>query len=289
MGIDQYLGSHVHWADVTEEQSSVYIIRLTIAFSVLFLLLSERIHLDPPDLPYRKSIMVCLLVITTLVVVAFIAYATGKHHYIHLFAYKLSEGMWVLVNCTVAHFPSRLLAEPPEKLHYFFYFSLLLVAGAVVCQGLTHRSYNAVYVANLAVSGYSLRLLLRLVALLQQQGLCVKAAECLCRVEYIIVFINSTIIVLTVLAGTKAYHLKGSLFVMYWFRIHFLLVEYGRRFVVQLSPEEAAANTSGELADNDIRGLKAMRSFLLDGSEHATEPPDGRGSHKLDPNHACFS
>mmetsp|Transcript_10704 Transcript_10704/g.24397 ORF Transcript_10704/g.24397 Transcript_10704/m.24397 type:complete len:306 (+) Transcript_10704:58-975(+) len=259
--MQELLGSNVHWATISEEQSSVYITRITVSLAILVMLTSEHIHLDPKDTPYRKAVLACLVVIACLVSASFAGYIIGEMH-LQLVCYKVSEGLWVLVNSTVAHFPSRILSEPPERLQIFFYFSALLVIIAGVLHYASHRSFNVVYIANVIVSGYTLTLLGRLTSMLRTAGQCLKAAECLCRAEYVIILLNIVIILLTACVGTKAYYFKGCLFVMYWIRMHFLLVEYGRRFVVQLGPASESV-TSGKIADAEVGRTPSKSKGLL--------------------------
>eukprot|EP00971_Amphidinium_carterae_P009748 192194-Amphidinium_carterae.1 len=114
-----------YWAVFSEEQSAAYIIRLVVSAAVLFVLTSEQIHLDPPGVQYRKAVMCCLMVVAGLVAASYLGYELRDLNLQHT-SYKLAEAFWVLVNCTVFHFPAKILAEPQWKLNCFFYCSIIL-------------------------------------------------------------------------------------------------------------------------------------------------------------------
>mmetsp|Transcript_63462 Transcript_63462/g.118017 ORF Transcript_63462/g.118017 Transcript_63462/m.118017 type:complete len:283 (+) Transcript_63462:55-903(+) len=227
------------WRVFSEEQSSAYIIRVVVSAAVLFVLTSEQIHLDPPGMQYRKAVMCCLMVVASLVAASYVGYEWRDLNLQHT-SYKLAEAFWVLVNCTVFHFPARILGEPQWKLNCFCYCSIVLVLVAAFVHYFT--DFNFAYLANVIVSAYTLVLLVRLSSALRRYGKPLKAAESLVRMEYIILILNLSIVFLTAYARMRVYPIKGTLFVMYWMRIHTVLVEYGREFV----PERKADGKEGD-------------------------------------------
>mmetsp|Transcript_28748 Transcript_28748/g.66773 ORF Transcript_28748/g.66773 Transcript_28748/m.66773 type:complete len:295 (+) Transcript_28748:72-956(+) len=235
-------------------QSAVYTTHLCICAVVLFMLTSEQISLDPVGTPYRKAAVCCLLSIAVLVATSFYGYETGAVN-MQRAAKAAVEALWVLLNCTVAHFPSKILAEPSYKLTYFFYFCVFLVVADYYYDTHFYTSFDPVFLVNALVSIYTLNLLNRLTAMLQSSGMTLKPAYCLVRMEQVILALNIVIIYLTTVKHMTVYPLQGCLFVVYWMRIHMLLVEYGRRFVIQKSgasddfhhaalPQDAASSCS---------------------------------------------
>mmetsp|Transcript_57561 Transcript_57561/g.106343 ORF Transcript_57561/g.106343 Transcript_57561/m.106343 type:complete len:281 (-) Transcript_57561:238-1080(-) len=217
-----------HWAAFNDEQSSAYIIRLVVSAAVLFILTSEQIHLDPPGVQYRKAVMCCLLAETGLLAASYVGYELRDPTLLHT-STILSEAFWVLVNCTVFHFPAKILAEPQWKTNCFCYCSFVMVLVATFVHHLT--DFNFAYIANVIVSAYTLVLLVRLTSALRRYGKPLKPVESLMRMEYFILFLNMTIVLSTAYTKMGLYPIKAALRVMYWMRIHMVLVQYGREFI----------------------------------------------------------
>jgi len=193
--------------------------------------------------------MVCLIALTFCCAGAFIG------HYLEIFLiehtlYKMVELLFVLLSCTVAHFPSKILGEPSEKLNIFFAISVLIAFLAFVVQYIT--KFNCVYIANSLVSGYTLLLLRRLVGMLRESGQVVKAAECLCQMEWVILALNIAITVLTFTGEYTFYSLKLALYVMYWIRMQKVLVEYGRQYIIDMKGEGADLQELADLGAEEV-------------------------------------
>jgi len=238
------------WTTVSEEQSSAFIIRLVMSASVLFILTSEQIHLDPRGVQYRKAVMCCLLVVACLVAASYVGYET-RNLTLQRTAYKFSEAFWVLVNCTVFLFPAKILGEPQWKMNCMCYFSIVLVIIETSVHYLT--DFNFAYVANVIVSAYTLTLMVRLTGALRRYGKPLKAAESLCKMEYVILALNFTIVLLTAFAGMRVYPMKGALNAMYWMRIHLVLVEYGREFIPENKDTDDGAGGGASIEDLSSR------------------------------------
>jgi len=221
---------------------------------MLYILSSEQIQCDP--VPYRKAVMVCLIALTFCCAGAFIG------HYLEIFLiehtlYKMVELLFVLLSCTVAHFPSKILGEPSEKLNIFFAISVLIAFLAFVVQYIT--KFNCVYIANSLVSGYTLLLLRRLVGMLRQGRQVVKSAECLCHMEWVILALNTAIAVFTFTGEYTLYPFKLALYVMYLVRMEKVLVEYGRQFIIDVKAEGADFQELSDLGGPDVEARAAQR------------------------------
>mmetsp|Transcript_11049 Transcript_11049/g.25290 ORF Transcript_11049/g.25290 Transcript_11049/m.25290 type:complete len:268 (-) Transcript_11049:114-917(-) len=221
----------------TQEGQAIYLTRILVSLAVLIMLASERIFRDPER--YRKASLICLLAITGLVIVTFMCRVANLFYAEHI-AFKLAEALWVLLNCTVAYFPSKILGAPAENLNMLAYCCMGVVVISWVIQLAFTTTFNAVYVANAVVSGYTIMLLYQLIALLQRESQVLKAVDSLYFTEYLILFLNVAIVFVTIGGQNTAYPLKVSVHVIYWIRIHTVLVEYGRRFI-----NEDAAPTGG--------------------------------------------
>mmetsp|Transcript_43924 Transcript_43924/g.80268 ORF Transcript_43924/g.80268 Transcript_43924/m.80268 type:complete len:258 (-) Transcript_43924:180-953(-) len=224
------------------EHFAVYVIRICVANSVLFLLLAERIQHDANRV--RKLMAGCLLIIAVLTNFAFVARLL-EHYMIEHVLYKSMEATNIFVNFGVVYFNIQYMGEhrPDHEAGYVDRVSVgsfVLVAMAFAMQFFT--TFNGTYLANCVVSCYTISVLsqcregLKTRKTVFEDG-AMKSPEQSrrwrvigrqCLTEYVILLLNVVVCMLTAPPFFyTVYPFKGTIYVFYWLKIYYVLLECG--------------------------------------------------------------